>query len=176
MNQEKAEKIPVAASEPYPPIKVEGKNHHYAQLLGRDLASSWGEMSAIYGYLYQHWILNNPQAALQTVLFRIAKVEMHHLNILGQLIRMLGGDPKCMYSSGHNPMVWNGNMVNYNKGIRQILSYDIVSEQSAADGYLKQAQIIKDPHVSAMLRRLAQDELIHRDIFSGFLKEIGVSK
>ena len=157
MNQEKAEKIPVAASEPYPPIKVEGKNHHYAQLLGRDLASSWGEVSAIYGYLYQHWILNNPQAALQTVLFRIAKVEMHHLNILGQLIRMLGGDPKCMYSSGHNPMVWNGNMVNYNKGIRQILSYDIVSEQSAADGYLKQAQIIKDPHVSAMLRRLAQD-------------------
>lgn len=96
MNQEKAEKIPVAASEPYPPIKVEGKNHHYAQLLGQDLASSWGEMSAIYGYLYQHWILNKPQAALQTVLFRIAKVEMHHLNILGQLIRMLGGDPKCI--------------------------------------------------------------------------------
>lgn len=176
MKLEQAGKIPVAAPEPYPPIKVEGKNHHYAQLLGQDLASSWGEMSAIYEYLYQHWILSEPQAALQTVLFRIAQVEMHHLNILGQLIRLLGGDPKCQYSSGHNPVVWNGNMDNYNKGIRQILSYDIVSEQSAADSYLKQAQLIKDSHVSVMLRRMAQDELVHRDIFSGFLKEIGVSK
>lgn len=176
MNQERAEKIPVAAADPYPPVKVEGKNHHYAQMLGQDLASSWGEMSAIYEYLYQHWILSEPQAALQTVLFRIAKVEMHHLNILGQLIRLLGGDPKCMYFSGHNPVVWNGNMVNYNKGIRQILSYNIVCEQSAADGYIKQAQLIKDAQVSAMLRRLARDELVHRDIFSGFLKEIGVNK
>lgn len=176
MNLDQAEKVPVAAPEPYPPIEVEGENHHYAQLLGQDLASSWGEMSAIYEYLYQHWILREPLTALQTVLFRIAKVEMHHLNILGQLIRLLGGDPKCQYSSRHNPVVWNGNMVNYNKGIRQILSYDIVSEQSAADNYIKQSQLIKDAPVSAMLRRMARDELVHRDIFSGFLKEIGVSK
>lgn len=176
MNQEQAKKIPVTAPEPYPPLAVEGKNHHYAQLLGRDLASPWGEMSTIYGYLYQHWVLDEANEPLRTVLSRIAKVEMHHLNILGQLIRMLGGDPKCLYISGHSPVVWNGNMVNYNKGVRRILSYDVVSEQSAADGYLKHAQLIKDAHVSAMLRRLARDELVHRDIFSGFLKEIGVNK
>lgn len=176
MNRKPIEKIPVAAQGPYPPIEVQGKNHHYAQLLSQDLASSRGEMTAIYQYLYQDWILEKRHAGLKEVLLGIAKVEMHHLNILGQLIQLLGGEPRCMSFGGHNPVVWNGNMVNYNKGLRQILSYNIVCEQSAADSYLKHAQMIHDDPVSAMLRRLAQDELVHRDIFSGFLKEIGVSK
>lgn len=51
MKLEQAGKIPVAAPEPYPPIKVEGKNHHYAQLLGQDLASSGRNV----GYLRIHF-------------------------------------------------------------------------------------------------------------------------
>lgn len=167
--------ILVAAAEPYPPIKAERPNPHYALLLSGNLASSKGEMTAIYRYLYQSWRMGEEQPELQKLMQRVAKVEMRHLDILGQLIELLGGDPRCMSCGRHSPVPWNGSMVHYSKGLKQMLNRNVVAEQSAADSYLKHAKMIEDPYVSAMLRRIAKDELLHRDIFSQYLEQYGGS-
>ena len=49
--------IPASAAGPYPAIEVERENPRYAMMLMQDMASQKGEMTSIYQYLYEHWVL-----------------------------------------------------------------------------------------------------------------------
>lgn len=105
---------------PYPKITVCEPNLEYARILSLDLASSKSEFSTITTYVYQNWVLNSEYRNIANTTIRIAMVEMHHLDILGQLITLLGGDPRyqAVYQRGY--AIWNSNMVDYNKNIRRI--------------------------------------------------------
>lgn len=155
----------VAASEPYPKIEVSKPNLRYAHILSQDFASAKGEMTAIFEYLYQHWILGNIDSEFAKLLARIAVVEMHHLDILGQLIVLLGGTPQCASIQHNRPIVWNGGMMNYTKQLKDMLTFNLYLEQSAIDAYTAHARGIEDPNVSAILLRIVQDERIHLQIF-----------
>lgn len=91
--------IPVKAASPYPELKVEGRNIHYAAILTGDLASATGEMTAIYQYLYQHWTLQEQFEEIAQTIVRISEVEMHHLNMLGSLIDRHTGRQSKMRSN-----------------------------------------------------------------------------
>lgn len=169
-------RIPVQASPPYPPIAAEGRNISYAQILSSDLAGSKGEMSAIYQYIYQSWILQEQHPLISETLLCIAKVEMQHLNILGQLTIKLGGNPKCQFIQNRRSIVWNGGMVNYTQNLSEILKANISDEQYAADMYMRHATMIQDGDISALLARLSLDELQHKSIFEGFLEQISETK
>lgn len=163
--------IPVSAATPYPELKVEGRNSHYAHILTCDLASSTGEMTAVYQYLYQHWILDENDSDITQTLVRIAEVEMRHLDMLGRLIEMLGGNPKCEAIHGYKRFFWQGSMVNYNQQLPVLLKSNIYLERSAVHDYLEQADFIEDHYVSAVLARIAEDEEIHYAIFQDFLAD-----
>lgn len=162
--------IAVTAPTPYPPIEVEGRNPRYACMLQQDIASARGEMTAIYQYLYQGWVAQRGDPELAQTLMRIAGVEMHHLRVLGELVVLLGGDPRCSGQNGSFP--WNGNLIFYHRDISSFLRYNISLEQSAVNAYTMQSGQIRDPFVSAQLSRFAEDERIHRDIFKGFLSRL----
>ena len=83
----------VASSAPYPAITVDCQNPQHALLISQNLSGPQGEMTAIYQYMYQDWILSALHPDIAAILKRIAKVEMHHLDIFGQLVSLLGGDP-----------------------------------------------------------------------------------
>ncbi len=163
--------IPVKAASPYPELKVEGRNIHYAAILTGDLASATGEMTAIYQYLYQHWTLQEQFEEIAQTIVRISEVEMHHLNMLGSLIDMLGGNPKCEAIRGYKRFFWQGSMVNYSRELPVLLKSNIYLEQSAVREYLEQADYIEDPYVSAVLARMAEDEEIHYAAYQDFLAE-----
>ena len=169
-------RIPVQASPPYPPITVEGRNISYAQILSSDFAGSKGEMSAIYQYIYQSWILQEQHPLISETLLRIAKVEMQHLNILGQLTIKLGGNPKCQFIQNRRSIVWNGSMVNYTQNLQEMLKANMADEQYAADMYMRHATMIQDGDISALLARLSLDELQHKSIVEGFLEQISETK
>jgi len=99
------------------------------------------------------------------ILMKIAKVEMHHLDILGQYITALGGNPKCQMVSGGRLIIWNGGMINYMQDFPKIIAYNIILETSTMENYILQAERVMDKNLSAMLRRLAEDEKIHLTIF-----------
>ena len=164
-------KIPVTASGEYPAIRVTEPNRRYASLLLQDSASAHGEMTAIYQYLYQHWMLNGADDSLAILLKRIAAVEMHHLDILGKLILLLGGNPICRTNPCNCGSAWNGNMLQYTSGRKQILTLNISLELSAVNDYTAQAEAVKDPLLAAILLRLAEDERVHYNIFRSLLIE-----
>lgn len=170
MNQKQPGQMPVAAAGPYPPVKVVGPNKRYARWLSSDLASAHSELTAVCQYQYQNWILSKHFPEFSDCLLRIARVEMHHMQILGQLIVLLGGTPYFGHRKRQSQMVyWNGKMVSYQRQIQLILKENIAAEQDAYDTYLAQARQSGDPYLSAMLQRLAEDEMIHLAIFQHYL-------
>lgn len=164
-------KIMVCAPESYPEIAVEKKDPRWVSMLMQDLCASKSEMTAINQYLYQSWVLNQNYQEIKDTILRIAKVEMHHLQILGEVIALLGGDPKYIIAINNQfCQPWNGRMVAYQQNIRQMIALNIAAEEDAMNTYLYQAEQIKDFHISALLNRMSEDEKIHRDIFMNFLK------
>lgn len=176
MKRKQSTQIAVAASLAYPPVKVGGINPGFAQMLTVPFANSKSEMSATCDYLYQKWILTSSDhpthIEIGSTIGRIAQVEMHHLDILGTLITMLGGNPKyqCIDKSGIK--FWNGAMVGSSHDLSQILQNNIKDETLARDAYLSLAKQIRDPYIPDILRRLAQDEALHIQIFTNYLKAL----
>lgn len=168
--QPSSEAFPVADSAPYPPLKVTGPNIQAACRLAQALAGAKSEMTAIMSYEYQHWILTACRPDLAETVFRIAKVEMHHLDMLGQLVVLLGGEPRFGCDQRGCCAWWNGGMISYTRDVRQILLNNIADEQKAAEFYRTAACDIPDPCVAAVLNRIARDEALHVDIFTRFLK------
>ena len=91
------------------------------------------------------------------------------MNILGELIIKLGGNPDARTNPHNSSSAWNGNMLQYSTGKRQILAHTLSLELAAAHEYTAQAQSIKDPLISAQLLRIAKDEEIHDNILHDLL-------
>ena len=164
----KPQRIAVMASAPYPDLKVEKPDIRYARMIDANMASIRGEMTALYQYLFQSWIVEDIHLELADTLLRISEVEMRHLNIFGKLVHMLGGTPKLSNMTMSGSFPWNGCMINYSKDLKTILLQNISMEQEAVNAYLAQAEQVDDQYLSAMLKRIAQDEHLHCDIFRSF--------
>lgn len=161
-------KIIFHAESPYPPIKVEEPNLKYACLLQADEASDKSEFTSISQYVYQSWIFQACYKEIAHGIIKIAEVEMHHLDMLGKLIILLGGEPKLQ--SGYR--IWNGNMVNYTVSPVNMLKSSIMLEVAAIETYEKQINYIKDKYIVDILKRIVEDEQIHLKIFNNYLSEL----
>jgi len=148
----------------YPPIRVAGPNLDYARILMDDYASRNSELTAIHQYLYQHLVLKNNEVF--QLIKGIARVEMHHLEMLGELIELLGGDPR--YQNG-SLTYWHSSYVNYTRDLCPALQADLDGEILARRTYLEHARMIADPYIQAILRRIAQDEEFHEGLFRDML-------
>lgn len=169
-------KNPVAAPEPYPAVAVHTPNRRLVQLIQQDIAYSKGEMSAVCQYLYHHWMLNGSYPEMASTLLRIAEVEMRHLQILGELVRAAGGDPRFCCVQKNSCQCWSGNMIHYGGNVRQMLKWDLVSERDTADLYESQARFVKDENAAAILSRLAVDERLHCQILEHLLVKLPEGK
>lgn len=165
-------RIPVTDPAPYPPIQVCGPNIRYAQKISKGLGCAKSELSAFTTYEYQHWILTACQPGLADTISRIARVEMHHLDILGKLVADLGGDPKYVCDQNGCCVCWNSGMLCYSQDLRTILSNNIADEKKAAEFYKETARDIADPLISNILSRLELDEMLHACIFTRYLQEL----
>ena len=163
--------IQVASPAPYPPVTVEASNRQYAQMLRYDLASANSEFTSITQYIYQSWILDASYPQIAETMHRIAIVEMHHLNMIGELILLLGGVPLYSVAQNNRNVAWNGGMVQYQGAASACMKNNIIMERTAVDNYKKQIERIKDECVCAVLRRIILDEEVHIQIFSKFLEE-----
>ncbi len=83
---------PIMVDLPYPPLRVKGKNCDYAQLLKVDYCGAVSEMSAITQYINNENRLFLERCSMAKTLLGIAMAEMMHLQKLGELIFLLGGE------------------------------------------------------------------------------------
>lgn len=153
---------------PYPPVEVERKNPNYANLLMNDYAGRISELTAITQYSYQHFITNDKYKDLSKSLECISIVEMHHLEFLGELILLLGGDP--VFRSGeNNGDYWSGRYPSQSKNVVQLLKDNIVAETKAIQSYRLRITQTNDRKIQRLLSRIIMDEEKHLMIFKNYL-------
>lgn len=159
--------LPCKADEPYPEVEVETPNLRYAKLLSDAYANGEkSEMTAIAQYMHHHLTIKNKEIA--DIELCIALIEMKHLEILGDLIHMLGGNPKYRRS---NKSWWDGGEVAYGDNTEFKLKLDIDAERSAIEGYKTLISEIKDKSVVKVLHRILADEVIHLEILTDLYKK-----
>ena len=157
------------ANLPYPPIRAEEENLYYARMLMRDYAGLGGELTVAQQYQYQSIIMQPQNEALSLALQKIAAVEMHHLRMVGEMIFLLGGDPKYRVMRSRRPVYYSGVFVDYSKTMSKILMDNIAAEEKTICNYTDRLQQIGDPYIQVVIRRIIQDEQVHIAVFKQFL-------
>ncbi|MDA8234386.1 MAG: manganese catalase family protein [Clostridia bacterium] len=156
-----------AAPGPYPLVKVLAENPFYANLLLEDYGGLVSEFTAIAQYSYNHFVTDEEEVG--ELMECVSITEMHHLELLGETIKMLGGDPKYVNSRGK---FWNADYVYYGKGAYEILTSAIASEKEAIEQYRRHQQVIVDPHIVNLLERIIKDEIRHIELFIAALRKL----
>ena len=92
----------------------------------------------------------------------IAMAEMVHLQKLGELIFLLGGniDFTAKYRDGRQNM-WTPQYLKIRDNVKEILEMAIDSEKAAINQYKMHIKMIKDAGINAVLERIIKDEEYH---------------
>lgn len=146
-------------SAPYPTVS-RGTDPDTVRMLKEDYAGAVSEMTAISQYIYQN-IQSTDNESFANAILQIAIVEMSHLDMLGDAILALGGNP----TFGNGTVFWQGKLVNYARTLPEMLRADIEAETQAIANYERQAAKTANASVRALLERIVQDEQLHLRFF-----------
>lgn len=160
---------PALASLPFPPTQVAEKNKTYAKLLTRDYCGMVSELSAITLYVNNQIRLSEEYCNVAQTVAAISMAEMIHLQMLGELICLLGG--KLTYKAHYEKerLLWTPDYLNLKKKPQDMILDSIQSEKDAIAQYQQHIEAIKDPNVTAVLSRIIRDEEYHIILFNAML-------
>ena len=146
------------SQEAYPRVCVQGTNRAWASLLSRTYAGPSGELTKILRYEYQSLTLEGEQPLIAQELREMSRNDMKHLDLLGRLIVLLGGDPVFGVITRQGINWWSGGVIPRNQTARQALNTDIRAQEEAIRTYRQLLLLITDPNIDAVLRRILADE------------------
>lgn len=163
---------PAMVELPYPPIAVKEKNLRYANLLSNDYCGAVSELSAISQYINNENRMSSEQCPYAKIILAIAMAEMIHLQKLGQLIHLLGGeiDYTAKMPNG-KAKLWTPAFLTLPDNIKQIFVVGIESEKAAINQYRMHINAIRDENINAVLRRIIKDEEYHIMLLRALLEE-----
>ncbi|MCM1223548.1 MAG: rubrerythrin family protein [Lachnospiraceae bacterium] len=163
---------PIMVDLPYPPIRVRGRNQGYADLLSIDYCGGVSELSAITQYINNENRLSCQKCAMAKTLLGIAMAEMMHLQKLGELIGLLGGDIDFVAKAcnGRGKM-WTPAYLVLPEQTAKMLTADMKAEKAAIEQYKTHICMISDDYVNAVLARIIQDEEYHIMILEALMRE-----
>ena len=139
------------------------QNTKYANLLYDSFAGDSGELTAITQYIYEHIELKRFND-FSKIMLDIAIEEMHHLDLLGSLIKKLGEKP---YYIDSNECKWSTRNLKYHfKSIYEILTFNIESEKKAIEDYKNAIKYTQNKSIKDLLERIILDEQTHLEIFN----------
>ncbi len=149
--------IKFQAELPYPKVVITEKNPQEVKLLMPVYSGRESEATAIFSYIYGHYVTSGVSGDLSDCLKRFAIVEMHHHALLGEAIFDLGGTPYI----GGNYNYWQGSYVNYAKEPIAIIKNAIEREKQAVKGYKSVAARTTVPDIKLLIERIILDEEVH---------------
>lgn len=148
---------------PYPKLANVRQNQRYADLLYNSFAGEAGELTAVTQYIYEHIELKRFEG-FSKILLSIAIEEMHHLDLIGDLIKRLGKKPYFIDKEGSN---WNSENIKYHfNNVYEMLSYNIRSEKKAIEEYKEAIKYTQNKSIQDLLERIILDEQTHLEIFN----------
>ena len=139
------------------------QNIRYANLLYDNFAGEEGELAAVCQYIYEHIELKRYES-FSKILLSIAKEEMHHLELIGDLIKRLGRKP---YYINKDQYMWNADNIKYHfNNVYDMLIFNIESEKKAIKGYEEAIKYTQNKSIKYLLERIILDEQTHLEIFN----------
>ncbi|MFZ5651131.1 MAG: ferritin-like domain-containing protein [Bacillota bacterium] len=149
----------------YPEPRVVRPNRYYAMLLLEDYAGAVSEMTAINQYFYHHLTFEKypDLAELEEC---VSIIEMHHLELLGETILLLGVPPEFRTLTNNRQTYWDASFVYYGSDLCDRLASDIAAEKAAIQNYRIHQYMIEDPYIRELLERIIKDEEHHLKLFS----------
>ena len=157
---------------PYPPIQVTGPNASYAKEMLYNIGSCHSELTSVNLYFYDSLVTRAQAPDVSECFRRIAMVEMHHLDIFGQLSVLLGADPRPWSCCGRRLAYWTPGCNEYPRALPLIIQYALEGENRAVEQYRQQTCKIRDPHIVALLERIILDEKKHIELFHQMLQQL----
>ena len=156
---------------PYPSIDGTTCNCRLACELARQHSA---ELNAVSEYIYQSIVFAGTMPQLSDIFDGIALDEMHHFRMLGELIRLLGGDPAVRTAVRNR----GGICLREDRYSRapvaaaRELRCNIADELASYNEYMRLASLAErmgQLPAAALLRRIAEDEKEHRRIQEALL-------
>lgn len=163
---------PIMVDLPYPPIEISEKNQTYASLLSVDYCGSVSELSAITQYINNETRLSHEKCSMARTLLGIAMAEMMHLQKLGELIVLLGGNVDFVARNNGRQKMWTPEYLNLPENTKKMLSADVEAEKAAINQYRMHIGMIRDDCVDKVLLRIIMDEEYHIMLLQTLMKEL----
>ena len=163
---------PLQIDLPYPSISGIGKDLYSAGIIAPAYSGLHSELNAILQYVYQHFNFENlGDGKTAEIILAISESEMHHLEILGELMLRMGLDPVYLnYGNGFGGY-YNAGRVSYTTNPQKMLLDSIAGEMSAIYEYREINDKLKNEQVSAIITRIILDEELHIKVLKERLKE-----
>lgn len=164
---------PIVVDLPYPQIQVMQKNREYANILSNDYAGAVSELSAITQYINHENRLVCERCQLAKTIVGIAMAEMIHLQMIGELNFLLGGniDFTARMRNGQK-RVWTPQYLKMPLYPEEMLAANIEAERNAVNQYRSHMKMINDKYIAAVLARIIQDEEYHMMILQSLSKDL----
>lgn len=157
----------------YPEIRVQRRNRDYADLLSVDYCGFVSELSAITQYINNENRISAERCSIARTLLGIAVAEMMHLQKLGELIVLLGGNIDFSAKTKNGcAKLWTPEYLSIPERIDKMLAADIEAEKEAIRQYEMHINMINDDCINAVLRRIILDEEYHIFLLKALKNEI----
>lgn len=163
----------IKAEKEYPPLDGIKEDYKTLRVISPAYAGGRGELTAVLQYVYQSILLERlGKKEMGKTILGIAINEMHHLELLGSAITMLGAPPAftgCLpYPIGY----YSASNVNYSKTPCEMIEADIAAESNAIADYCKILACISNDALTRLIERIIEDEELHLAAFKSMKKEL----
>lgn len=153
---------------PYPEVKDIVPDYKFGRMLYESYAGSKSELTTILTYVFQY-LTNDEKKEASTLIAAIAKQEMKHLELLGEILVQMGLEPYYMSTYGNK---WcSDNVRSKFSCFEEMLDFNIESEKGAIKGYQSLIDMCECDNVKVVLARIIMDEENHIKIFEMLKKK-----
>ena len=163
-----------SAQSSYPPVQAERANPRYARAMLQNMAARDSETSCAAIFFYASIILGSGHPNFAEDLRHIAAADLHHLDLFGQLAFQLGAEPRLWMPGRGRPIWWWPGYCRYSRDPRRLLRWAAAAKKHALQQYQRQCQWIRDPHITALLQRVSEDEQNHLETLGQMLETFEV--
>ena len=143
-------------------------NKYYADLLQDAYAGKHGESKMFLQFLYFSYVLCNFDKEFADCFCLIAKEDIEHHNLLGEIIVKLGGDP--LYVSSKN-IAMSFAEIEALKSLKQIINLGIELKEKTIIDYKILLAKIAEKEIKNILEILISDEQKHKEMLENLLKK-----
>lgn len=163
----------LSVDSPYPSTEDLGKDRESVRIISPAYADSGSELTAVMQYVFQSVVFSGLQMKQYArILTEIAVAEMHHLDILGDMIYGMGTLPVFTSCPPLRFDFYNTSAVSYASEPVKMIRDDIRGEQEAIRLYQSMVRRLRNEKVSAVISRIILDEQLHLSTLQGILAEL----